>query len=108
MQKVLYERPSGAFPSNTEPNLREQVNSIMTRSGLTTAEPLIPPHVPPTPRVEVEKELETLMEELHITSPGSTAHVPPPEVQPVSPPKPKEDPKFNPHQLKIPYPSRLN
>ncbi|GJX98992.1 reverse transcriptase domain-containing protein [Tanacetum coccineum] len=61
--QVLHERPQGALPSNTEPNLREQVNSIMTRSGLTTAEPSIPPPVPPTPRVEVEKELETLMDE---------------------------------------------
>ncbi|GKA09797.1 reverse transcriptase domain-containing protein [Tanacetum coccineum] len=108
MQKVFMERPQGALPSNTEPNPREQVNSIMTRSGLTTAEPSIPPHVPPTPRVEVEKEPETLMDEVHITSPASTAHVPPPGVQPVSPPKPKEDPKPNPHQPKIPYPSRLN
>ncbi|GJR20075.1 reverse transcriptase domain-containing protein [Tanacetum coccineum] len=108
MQKVFMKRPQGALPSNTEPNPREQVNSIMTRSGLTTAEPSIPPHVPPTPRVEVEKEPETLMDEVHITSPTSTAHVPPPRVQPVSPPKPKEDPKPNPHQPKIPYPSRLN
>ncbi|GJW01490.1 reverse transcriptase domain-containing protein [Tanacetum coccineum] len=108
MQKVLHERPPGTLPSNTEPNQREQVNSIMTRSGLTTAEPSIPPHVPLTPRVEVEKEPKTLMDEVHITSPASTAHVPPPEVQPVSPPKQKEDPKPNPHQPKIPYPSRLN
>ncbi|GJY73114.1 reverse transcriptase domain-containing protein, partial [Tanacetum coccineum] len=97
-----------AILSNTKPNLREQVNSIMTRSGLTTTEPSIPPLVPPTPRVEVEKEPETLMDEVHITSPTSTAHVPPPGVQPVSPPKPKEDPKPNPHQPKIPYPLRLN
>ncbi|GJY39875.1 reverse transcriptase domain-containing protein [Tanacetum coccineum] len=80
---ALHERPQGALPSNTEPNPREQVNSIMTRSGLTTAEPSIPPPVPPTPRVEVEKEPETLMDEVHITSPTSTAHVPPPGVQPV-------------------------
>ncbi|GKB57662.1 reverse transcriptase domain-containing protein [Tanacetum coccineum] len=59
-------------------------------------------------RVEVEKEPETLMDEVHITSPASTTHVPPLGVQPVSPPKPKEDPKPNPHQPKIPYPSRLN
>ncbi|GJS57589.1 hypothetical protein Tco_0652373, partial [Tanacetum coccineum] len=106
--QVLHERPQGALPSNTKPNPREQVNSIMTSSGLTTVEPSIPPLFPPTPRVEVEKELETLMDEVHITSPGSTAHVPLPRVQPVSPPKPKEDPKPNPHQPKIPYPSRLN
>ncbi|GKA19497.1 reverse transcriptase domain-containing protein [Tanacetum coccineum] len=57
---------------------------------------------------EVEKELETLMDEVHITSPASTAHVPPPGIQPVSPPKPKEDPKPNPHQPNIQYPLRLN
>ncbi|GJY72492.1 hypothetical protein Tco_0476195 [Tanacetum coccineum] len=108
MQKVLMERPQGALPSNTKPNLRKQVNSIMTRSGLTTTGPSIPPLVPSTPRVEVEKEPETLMDEVHITIPASTAHVPPPGFQPVSPPKPKEDPKPNHHQPKIPYPSRLN
>ncbi|GJX78501.1 integrase, catalytic region, zinc finger, CCHC-type containing protein [Tanacetum coccineum] len=48
------------------------------------------------------------MDEVHITSPASTAHVPPLGIQPVSPPKPKEDPKPNPHQPKIPYPSRLD
>ncbi|GJR36322.1 reverse transcriptase domain-containing protein [Tanacetum coccineum] len=57
----LHERPQGALPSNTKPNLRKQVNSIMTRSGLTTTGPSIPPLVPSTPRVEVEKEPETLM-----------------------------------------------
>ncbi|GJS01642.1 reverse transcriptase domain-containing protein [Tanacetum coccineum] len=108
LSKALHERPQGALPSNTEINPREQVNSIMTRSGLTTAEPSIPPHVPPTPIVEVEKEPEIIMDEVHITSLTSTAHVPPPEVQPVSPPKPKEDLKPNPHQPKISYPSRLN
>ncbi|GJY89830.1 reverse transcriptase domain-containing protein [Tanacetum coccineum] len=41
------------------------------------------------------------MDEVHITSPASTAHVPPPGIQPVSPSKPKEEPK-------ILYPSRLN
>ncbi|GJR60938.1 hypothetical protein Tco_1503100 [Tanacetum coccineum] len=97
-----------ALSSNIEPNPREQVNFIMTRSGLTTTEPSIPPPVPPTPRVEVEKEPETLMDEVHIISPATIAHVPPPEVQPVSPPKPKEDPKPNPHQPKILYPYRLN
>ncbi|GKB57365.1 hypothetical protein Tco_0913551 [Tanacetum coccineum] len=50
---------------------------------------------------EVEKEPETLMDEVHITSPASTAYVPPLGIQPVSPPKPKEEPKIS-------YPSRLN
>ncbi|GKE46009.1 reverse transcriptase domain-containing protein [Tanacetum coccineum] len=66
MQKVLHERPQGALPSNNEPNPREQVNFIMTTSGLTIVEPSIPPLVPSTPRVEVEKEPETLIDkELH-------------------------------------------
>nr|GEV12567.1 hypothetical protein [Tanacetum cinerariifolium] len=108
MQNVLHERPQGAPSSNTKHNPREKVNSITTRSGLTTAEPSIPPPVPLTLMVEVEKELETLMDEVHITSPTSTAHVPPPRIQLVSPPKPKEDHEPNPHQPKIPYPSRLN
>ncbi|GKC79987.1 reverse transcriptase domain-containing protein [Tanacetum coccineum] len=108
LKRLLLQRPQGVLPSNTEPNPREQVNSIMTRSGLTTVDPSFLPPVPPIPRVEVEKEPETLMDEVHITSPGSTTHVPPPSDQPVSPPKPKEDPKPNPHQPKIPYPSRLN
>nr|GEW28920.1 hypothetical protein [Tanacetum cinerariifolium] len=64
MQKVLHERPQGALLSNTEPNPREQVNSITTRSGLNTTEPSIPPPVPPNPRVEVEKEPKTLMDEV--------------------------------------------
>ncbi|GJZ35436.1 reverse transcriptase domain-containing protein [Tanacetum coccineum] len=82
-------------------------SSKASRSGLTNAEPSIPPPVPPTPKVEVEKEPDTLMDEVHITSPASTAHVPPLEVQLVSPPKPKEGPKPNPHQPKVPYPLSL-
>ncbi|GKB62841.1 hypothetical protein Tco_0919027 [Tanacetum coccineum] len=59
-------QPQCALPSNTVPNPKEQINSITTRSGLTTVEPSIPPHVPPTPREEVEKEPKTLMDEVHI------------------------------------------
>ncbi|GJS10342.1 reverse transcriptase domain-containing protein [Tanacetum coccineum] len=54
------------------------------------------------------KKPDTLMHEVHITSPTSTAHVPPLRIQLVSPPKPKEYPKPNPHQPKIPYPSWLD
>ncbi|GKE80780.1 hypothetical protein Tco_1550780, partial [Tanacetum coccineum] len=61
--QVLHERPQCALQSNTKPNPRDQVNSITTRSGLTIAEPSIPPPVPLTPREEVEKEPETLMDE---------------------------------------------
>ncbi|GJT68119.1 hypothetical protein Tco_1019599 [Tanacetum coccineum] len=107
MEKAFNERPQGALPSNNVPNPREQINSIRTRSGLTTVEPSIPHHVPPTSIEEVKKEPKTLMDEVHITSLTSTAHISPLGIQPVSPPKPKEDPKPNPHQPKIPYPLRL-
>ncbi|GJU28287.1 reverse transcriptase domain-containing protein [Tanacetum coccineum] len=83
LTKPLQKRPQGALPSNTVPNPRKQIDLITTRSGLTTAKPSILP--PPT----------------------STAHVPPLGIQPVSPPKPKEDSKPNPHQPKIPYPPSL-
>ncbi|GJW58560.1 hypothetical protein Tco_0105291 [Tanacetum coccineum] len=63
LKKILLQRPQGSLPSNAKPNPREKVNSIMTRSGLTTAEPSISPPIPPTPRVVVEKEPETLMDE---------------------------------------------
>ncbi|GJS64619.1 hypothetical protein Tco_0679183 [Tanacetum coccineum] len=108
LAKALQERPQGALPSNTIPYQREQINSITTRSGLTTVEPSILPPVTPTTREEVQKEPETLMDEVHVTSPTSTTCVPPPGIHPVSPPKPKEESKPNPHQLKIPYPSRLD
>ncbi|GKE76334.1 hypothetical protein Tco_1542454, partial [Tanacetum coccineum] len=77
------ERPQVSLPSNTISNPREQINLITTRGGLTTIEPSIPPPVPPTPREEVKKETKTLMDEVDITSPASTAHVPPPGIQPV-------------------------
>ncbi|GJU92220.1 hypothetical protein Tco_1304643 [Tanacetum coccineum] len=99
---------SGCASCNTIPNPREHINSITTRSGLTTAESSIPLHVLPTPREEVEKESETLMYKVHIKIQASTVHVPPLGIQPVSPPKPKENPKPNLHQPKIPYPSRLD
>nr|GEY27197.1 reverse transcriptase domain-containing protein [Tanacetum cinerariifolium] len=77
------EIPQGALPRKTVLDLREQINSITTRSGLTTVEPSIPPPVPPTPKEEVEQESKTSMDEVHITSPASTAHVPPLGIQPV-------------------------
>nr|GEZ09035.1 reverse transcriptase domain-containing protein [Tanacetum cinerariifolium] len=73
MAKILQEKPQGVLPSNTVPNPREQINSITTRSGLTTVEPSIPHHVPPTPKEGVEKEPETLMDEVHTTSPTRAA-----------------------------------
>ncbi|GJW84196.1 reverse transcriptase domain-containing protein [Tanacetum coccineum] len=64
MQQMHYERPQGALPSNTEPNPREKVNSIMTRSGLIIAEPSPPSSILPTPWEEGEKEPETLIDEV--------------------------------------------
>ncbi|GKA29005.1 hypothetical protein Tco_0715250 [Tanacetum coccineum] len=58
--------------------------------------------------VKWKNNRRTLMDWYSITSPTSTAHIPPLGIQPVSPPKPKEDPKPKPYQPKIPYPSRLN
>ncbi|GKA97626.1 reverse transcriptase domain-containing protein [Tanacetum coccineum] len=72
-----------------------------------------PPCVPPRdietyPREEQkEQEPETITEVVEIDSSQSTPLVPPPETPPLSTPKPKEDPKPNPHQPSIPYPSRL-
>ncbi|GJV34190.1 hypothetical protein Tco_1394590 [Tanacetum coccineum] len=54
-----------------------------------------------------EQESETITEVVEIASSHSTPLVPPPETPPLSTPKPKEDPKPNPHEPLIPYPSRL-
>ncbi|GJY01788.1 reverse transcriptase domain-containing protein [Tanacetum coccineum] len=58
LKKILLQRPNGALPSNTEPNPREQVNSITTRIGLTIAEPSIPPHIPYPSRLNKTKLLD--------------------------------------------------
>ncbi|GJW32686.1 reverse transcriptase domain-containing protein [Tanacetum coccineum] len=54
-----------------------------------------------------ELEPETITEVVEIASSQSTPLVPPPDTPPLSGQKPKEDPKPNPHQPSIPYPSRL-
>ncbi|GKD57283.1 hypothetical protein Tco_1290670, partial [Tanacetum coccineum] len=56
---------------------------------------------------EKEQEPETITEVVEIASSKNTPLVPPLETQPLSAPKPKEDPKSNPYQLPIPYPCRL-
>ncbi|GJU97338.1 hypothetical protein Tco_1326609 [Tanacetum coccineum] len=83
----------GALPSNTQPKpMSGELIRYTTKEGGSGK----------------RTKGETLMDEVHITSPASTAHVPPPGIQTVSPPKPKEDPKPNPYQPKIPYPSSLD
>ncbi|GKA37883.1 hypothetical protein Tco_0724448 [Tanacetum coccineum] len=102
MQKALQERPQGAVPRNTIPNPQEEIKAI---TGIVLAEPSVP--LPPlsSSSNEVERDPETITDQV---LPESTIRVPPPVVQlsPVS--SPSEPPKRNPHQPLIPYPSRLN
>ncbi|GJZ89214.1 reverse transcriptase domain-containing protein, partial [Tanacetum coccineum] len=108
MEKAFNERPQGALPSNTIPNPREDVKVITTRSGMTLARPSVPPPNPSSSSKEVERDPETTMDQVHISSSESTARVPSPVVQPAPVSKPNEIPERNPHQPHIPYPSRLN
>ncbi|GJS91430.1 reverse transcriptase domain-containing protein [Tanacetum coccineum] len=57
---------------------------------------------------EVERDPETTMDQVHISSSESTARVPSPVIQPAPASKSNEIPEQNPHQPPIPYPSRLN
>ncbi|GKC36415.1 hypothetical protein Tco_1048799 [Tanacetum coccineum] len=43
LKKVLMERPRVMLPSNTIPNLREDLKVITIRSGVTLAGPSVPP-----------------------------------------------------------------
>ncbi|GKB41385.1 hypothetical protein Tco_0886327 [Tanacetum coccineum] len=116
---MFNERPQGALPSNTVPNPREQINAITTWSGKANDGPLIPSPVstsssPPM----VERDPETSTDKVHISSSGSTAHVPPleshaPIFDEIRKPKAKkvnndESQEPNPYQPRIPYPARLN
>nr|GEU29867.1 hypothetical protein [Tanacetum cinerariifolium] len=66
---------SGSLPSNTIPNHRADLKSITTRSGVTLAGPL----VSPPPSKEVDRETETITNQV-LT--GSTNNVPPLVVHP--------------------------
>ncbi|GJV17775.1 reverse transcriptase domain-containing protein [Tanacetum coccineum] len=68
----------------------------------------VPPPNPSSSSKEVERDPETTMDQLHISSPESTTRVPSPIIQPAFASKPNEIPESNPHQPPIPYPSRLN
>nr|GEU50127.1 reverse transcriptase domain-containing protein [Tanacetum cinerariifolium] len=99
---------SGSLPSNTVPNPQEDLKAITTQSGATLTGPS---NSPPPPSKEVDREPETITNQV-LT--GSTNNVPPPVVQPSSvstSSAPISSPMFpepNPHQPPIPYPSRLN
>nr|GEV64561.1 reverse transcriptase domain-containing protein [Tanacetum cinerariifolium] len=58
---------------------------------------------------DVESDVKNTQEALTIieNKAKSTPLTPPPKTPSLSVPKPKENPKLNPHQLLIPYPSRL-
>ncbi|GJR73611.1 reverse transcriptase domain-containing protein [Tanacetum coccineum] len=107
IEKAFNDRPKGALPSNTIPNPREDLKVITTRSGITLAGPSVPPH-PPSSSKEVERDPKKITDQVHISSPESTARVPSSVVQPAPVSKPNEIPERNPHQPHIPYPSRLN
>ncbi|GKE38819.1 reverse transcriptase domain-containing protein [Tanacetum coccineum] len=91
---------------DTETYPREERKAVTTMSGLTLDGSFIP-HSNFLFYQEKEQEPKTITEVVEISSSQSTQLVPPPETPPLSTPKPKEDPKPNPHQPSIPYPSRL-
>ncbi|GJR07403.1 reverse transcriptase domain-containing protein [Tanacetum coccineum] len=98
----------GALPSNIIPNPREDIKVIPTRSSITLAGPSIPPPNSSSSSKEVERDPETTMDQMHISSSESTARVPSLVIQPAPVSKSNEIPERNPHQPPIPYPSRLN
>ncbi|GJS47309.1 reverse transcriptase domain-containing protein [Tanacetum coccineum] len=93
-------------PSDTETYPREERKAVTTMSGLTLDGSFI---LQSNFLVyqEEEEETETITEVVEIASSKSIPLVPPPEIPPLSTPKPKEDLEPNPHQLLIPYLSRL-
>ncbi|GJZ39766.1 zinc knuckle CX2CX4HX4C containing protein [Tanacetum coccineum] len=97
---------SSVLPNDTETYPREECKAVTTMSGLTLDGYFIP-HSNFLVYQDKELEPETITEVVEIASSQSTPLVPPPETLPLSTPKPEEDPKPNPHQPSIPYPSRL-
>ncbi|GKA31692.1 reverse transcriptase domain-containing protein [Tanacetum coccineum] len=90
IEKSLQERTRGMLPSNTIPNPQEDLKVITTWSGATLAGPSVPPPLLSSFE-EVEKDSETIMDSLY-PAPFTSSVIP----------------ERNPHQPKIPYPSRLN
>ncbi|GJT31898.1 reverse transcriptase domain-containing protein [Tanacetum coccineum] len=98
----------GALPSNTIPNPREDIKVITTRSGITLARPSAPSPNSSSSSKEVERDPKMTMDQVHISSSGSTSRVPSPIIQPTLASKLNEIPERNPYQPPIPYPLRLN
>nr|GEY61492.1 hypothetical protein [Tanacetum cinerariifolium] len=75
LEKAFNERPQGVFPSNTIPNLWENVKVITTLSGITLVLPSVPPPNPSSSK-KVERDPKTTIDQVHISSLESTARVP--------------------------------
>ncbi|GJU66149.1 hypothetical protein Tco_1252408 [Tanacetum coccineum] len=93
-------------PRNTRTNPPADLKEITSTDGFTLDGSFLP-HSNFLVYQEKEQEPETITEVVEIASSKNTPLVPPLETQPLSAPKPKEDPKSNPYQLPIPYPCRL-
>ncbi|GJY40345.1 reverse transcriptase domain-containing protein [Tanacetum coccineum] len=108
IEKDFNERPQGALPSNNIPNPREDIKVITTRSGITLVGLFILSPNSSSSSKEVERNRETTMDQVHISSSGSTAQVPSSIIQRAPVSKSNEIPEKNPHQPPIPYTLRLN
>ncbi|GJZ35958.1 hypothetical protein Tco_0581775 [Tanacetum coccineum] len=101
MEEALQKRLLGVLLSDTKTYPREERKAVTTMSGLTLDGSFIP-HSNFLVYQEKEQESGTITEVVEIANSQSTPLVPPPETPPLSAPKPKEDPKPNPHQPPIP------
>ncbi|GKB25447.1 reverse transcriptase domain-containing protein [Tanacetum coccineum] len=98
--EAFQERPSCVPPSNTVTKPHAELKAITTMDGLTL-DGSFTPHSNFLIYQEKKQEPETITEVVKIASSQSIPLVLPPETPPLSAPKPKEDPKPNPHQLLI-------
>ncbi|GJS10348.1 reverse transcriptase domain-containing protein [Tanacetum coccineum] len=97
---------SDVLPSNTVMKPCAEPKAITTMDGLTLDGSYIP-HYNFLVYQEGEQESETITEVVEIPSYQSTPLIPPPEIPPLSAPKPKENLEPNPHEPPIAYPTRL-
>ncbi|GKE43693.1 hypothetical protein Tco_1470977, partial [Tanacetum coccineum] len=67
LTKALQERPQVTLPSNIVANPQEEIKVITPYSGITLAGPSVPPP-PLSSSKEVERDPETTMDQVHISS----------------------------------------
>ncbi|GJX62520.1 hypothetical protein Tco_0295420 [Tanacetum coccineum] len=106
LEEAFQERPLGVLPSDTKTYPREECKAVTTMSGLTLDGSFIP-HSNFLVYQDEGLEPETITEVVEIASSQSTPLVHLGTSTIVATPKPKKNLKPNPHQLLIPYPSRL-